>query len=98
MGALRASLGDFMPALGAMLEDVKAKAKDMGLQEVSIALGINARGKVGSWDRRRSRGDCKSNAEMQGWITRAQRGPGSRDMSDLFKCGLANLGFSVTYR
>ena len=47
MGALRASLGDFMPALGAMLEDVKAKAKDMGLQEVSIALGINAKGKVG---------------------------------------------------
>jgi hypothetical protein len=47
VGALRKSLGEFMPGLGAIMEDVKAKAVDMGLNEVSVALGVNAKGKVG---------------------------------------------------
>lgn len=47
VGALRKSLSEFMPALGAIMEDVKKKAVNMGLTEVSVELGINAKGTVG---------------------------------------------------
>ena len=47
VGALRSSLDSFMPALGVIIADVKAKAAEAGLEEVSIALGVNAKGTVG---------------------------------------------------
>jgi hypothetical protein len=47
VGALRNSLGEFMPGLGAIIAEVKDKAADMGLTEVSVALGVNAKGTVG---------------------------------------------------
>ena len=47
VGTLRKSIGEFMPGLGAILEDVKAKARGQGLTQVSVALGVNAKGTVG---------------------------------------------------
>jgi hypothetical protein len=47
VGALRASLESFMPALGVIIADVKEKTKAAGLEEVSVALGVNAKGTVG---------------------------------------------------
>jgi hypothetical protein len=47
VGALRSSLGEFLPGLGAIIADVKSNAAALGLSEVSVALGVNAKGKVG---------------------------------------------------
>jgi hypothetical protein len=47
VGALRTSIDRFMPALGVIIADVKAKAAEVGLEEVSVALGVNAKGTIG---------------------------------------------------
>jgi hypothetical protein len=47
VGTLRASIGELLPGLQAIIEDVKAKAATAGLQEVTVALGVNAKGTVG---------------------------------------------------
>ncbi len=47
VGALRASVQEFMPALGAVMDDVKKAAIGLGLEEVSVSLGINAKGAIG---------------------------------------------------
>jgi hypothetical protein len=47
VGALRLSVREFMPGLGAVMNDVKETAVALGLQEVEVALGINAKGKIG---------------------------------------------------
>lgn len=47
VGALRASVKEFMPALGAVMNDVKEAAVALGLEEVSVSLGINAKGAIG---------------------------------------------------
>jgi hypothetical protein len=47
VGALRESVGNFMPGLGAIIDDVKTKAKAAGLEEISVALGVNAKGAIG---------------------------------------------------
>jgi Trypsin-co-occurring domain 1 len=47
VGALRRNLAEFMPGLGAIIADVKAKAENMGLNEISVELGVNAKGTVG---------------------------------------------------
>jgi hypothetical protein len=47
VGRLRKSFGDLMPGLGAIIEDAKAQAAGLGLREVSVALGVNAKGTVG---------------------------------------------------
>jgi hypothetical protein len=47
VGALRESINSFMPGLGAIIDDVKEKALAAGLKEVSVALGVNAKGTIG---------------------------------------------------
>jgi hypothetical protein len=47
VGALRRNLGELLPGLGAIIADVKDKGAAAGLSEVSVALGVNAKGTVG---------------------------------------------------
>lgn len=47
VGALRSSLGEFMPGLGAIIAEVKGRSATMGLSEVTVALGVNTKGTVG---------------------------------------------------
>ena len=47
VAVLRASVQEFMPALGAIMKELKQAAVGHGLEEVSVSLGINAKGKIG---------------------------------------------------
>ena len=47
VAALRENFGSFMPALELIIKDVRTAGAKSGLTEVSIALGIDAKGKVG---------------------------------------------------
>jgi hypothetical protein len=47
VGTLRASIGELLPGLDAIIKDVKAKGAAAGLEEVTVALGVNAKGSVG---------------------------------------------------
>jgi hypothetical protein len=47
VAALRESIGAFLPALEVIINDAKAACAKAGLKEVSVALGVDAKGKVG---------------------------------------------------
>ena len=51
VGALRASVQEFMPALGAVMDDVKKAAIGLGLEEVSVSRNKRKRRNRLSWDR-----------------------------------------------
>jgi hypothetical protein len=47
VGALRESIDALLPGLDAIISDIKAKAAAAGLEDVTVALGINAKGRIG---------------------------------------------------
>jgi hypothetical protein len=47
VGALRESLQEILPVLGALMTDIKEAAIKQRLEEVSVSLGINGKGKIG---------------------------------------------------
>jgi hypothetical protein len=47
IGTLRENLSTLLPGLNAIITDVKDKAASSGLQEVTVALGISAKGSIG---------------------------------------------------
>ena len=44
---LRASVDEVAPAITAIVDNMKEKAKAKGLTEITLALGINGKGTVG---------------------------------------------------
>ena len=47
IGTLRDNLSTLLPGLSTIITDIKEKAVSSGLQEVSLALGISAKGSIG---------------------------------------------------